>query len=139
VGPRRVPGSHLGCVSKHWPLWSGLPSSGRLSGYRRGPLTRGSLRCNPVGQLAGFGISVGFFLFAAVVAPLCPGGQGLDLHDALQLVRCVLVDDAGRLHFEAEPPEPIDDFLAREPEIARELEDSNTGRHCDGDCDSQTG
>src|SRR6185369_18088066 len=68
---------------------------------------------------------LGLVFLAAVDAPLARREQ-VDLQCALELVRRVLVHGAGRrLGVHAQLLEAIDDFLAREVQIPRELEDPN--------------
>src|SRR5205823_11598951 len=65
-------------------------------------------------------------VFLAAVDPSLARRELVDLERALELVRRVLVHRAGRrLGVHAQLLEAIDDFLAREAEIPRELEEPN--------------
>jgi hypothetical protein len=113
-------GSHRGCALLL--VLARFGGGGSLGGGTLALLALG-------GDLRGLG---GFLLlalglvFLATVDTSLAGRQRVDLERALQLVRGVLVDRAGgSLHLHAELLEPVDDVLAREPEIPGELKDPN--------------
>src|SRR5262249_39448495 len=94
-------------------------------GGERGLLAGRALLLDPRLQRALLLVALRLVLVAAV-DPLLARGEGVDLEGPLQLVRGVLVYGARRgLHVDAELLQPVDDVLALQAQVSREVEDPN--------------
>src|SRR5258707_949843 len=104
---------------------AGLAGGGGLGGGGGGPLALLALG-GDLGRERLLLLLALRLVFLAAVDPALARRELVDLERALELVRRVLVHRAGRrLGVHAQLLEAIDDFLAREVQIPRELEDPN--------------
>src|SRR5262249_10260451 len=102
-----------------------LARGGGFRGLGRGPLALRPLPGDLRGQRLLLLLALRLVFLGPVDAPLARG-ELVDLERALELVRSVLVHRAGRrLDVHTQLLEAIDDFLALEVQIPRELEDPN--------------